>query len=76
VQWNAQPLWQLFEAHGVDVATMTARPIEGPVMVPREPLVPETEEAELQQKAHQLSKEWNRLNRRIDRATGRGWRWS
>jgi hypothetical protein len=37
MDWQAEPLWQVFEAHGVDVATMTPKPLQGPVILAHEP---------------------------------------
>lgn len=32
-RWETEPLWQFFELHGVNVRTMTAYPLAGPVWV-------------------------------------------
>jgi hypothetical protein len=31
MNWQAEPLWQVFEAASIDVRTMTPKPLEGPV---------------------------------------------
>jgi hypothetical protein len=71
---NWQPFWEWWVSMVPD-----PEPEPEPVPVPAptpEPVAPQADEAELQHKAHQLSKEWNKLSRKIDRVTGRGYRWS
>jgi hypothetical protein len=57
------PHWQVFEH-----ITCTPTPKPEPA--------PSADATELQQKAREAERQWHRLNRRIDRLTGRGYRWS
>jgi hypothetical protein len=65
--WDTASLWQFFESQGVDVRTMTAYPLHGPLPAepPPAPGVGEDEAAELSRRVFQAQETLKRVQQTV-----------